>query len=398
MDANKGIRRRVLIVEDDRATRRLLVSILEPLFEICETSCGETVVNLVRDFRPDMVLLDIGLPGIDGYSVCRRIKHMHEAGNMQVIILTARDGASDLSLAIDQGADDYIVKPIDSTSLRARLQLHCGLIDARHAAQQYAAELTEKSTFVSEILEARRKEQQAIQDAAIFTLAKVAESRDHETGNHLIRISEYSGTLAAALVEHPDPAYRLTIQESLALPRLSTLHDIGKVGIPDSILLKPGKLDAEEWRIMESHTIIGWEILEEAVKHFPSANFLRGGAVVAKYHHERWDGTGYPCGLKGSEIPLLARIVSIADVFDALTSDRPYRDAWTPERARDLITQGSGTHFDPFLVTVFQSLFQEFCRIQNVFAESTTPVFQYVLQAQSKIPMAAASMFQPTLL
>lgn len=332
-------------------------------------------------FRPDIVLLDIGLPRVDGFSICRSIKRMERIFPCAVIIISGRSSNRDLELAIDQGADDYLIKPIDPTILLARLQLHEKLIDAREAARCYSSELANQSSRLTDVIESRRQEQQAIQDAAIFTLAKVAESRDNETGNHLIRISEFSGILSSALVNHPEPSRRLTSIESLSIPRLSTLHDIGKVGIPDSILLKPGKLDAEEWRIMQSHTVIGWEILEEAVQQFPSASFLRGAALIAKYHHERWDGSGYPSGLSGEDIPLAARIVALADVFDALTSDRPYRSAWSCDKTREHIIEGSGSHFDPMLVDVFIDRFEDFRRIQQVFSEASTPVFQYVLSA-----------------
>lgn len=348
-----------------------------------ESDGSDSVSEHCIKFRPDIVLLDIGLPRVDGFSICRSIKRMDRIFPCAVLIISGRSSNRDMELAIDQGADDYLVKPIDPTTLLARLQLHEKLIDAREAARHYSSELNNQSSRLTDVIESRYQEQQAIQDAAIFTLAKVAESRDNETGNHLIRISEFSGVLASALVDHPDASRRLSSAESLSIPRLSTLHDIGKVGIPDSILLKPGKLDAEEWRIMQSHTVIGWEILEEAVQHFPSASFLRGAALIAKYHHERWDGTGYPSKLKGEEIPLAARVVALADVFDALTSDRPYRSAWTCEKTREHILEGSGTHFDPVLVEVFRERFDDFKRIQRVFAEASTPVFQYVLSAQS---------------
>lgn len=392
MDSQVENKKRLLLVDDDASIRRLIRLVLKDRYLIEESDGTDSVSDLCLQFRPHIVLLDIGLPRVDGFSLCRSIKRMDSIFSCTVVIISGRSSNQDLELAIDQGADDYLVKPLDPTNLLARLQLHEKLIDAREAARFYSSELTSQSSRLTDIIESRRQEQQAIQDAAIYTLAKVAESRDNETGNHLIRISEFSGLLASALVNYPDPTRRLTSIESLSIPRLSTLHDIGKVGIPDSILLKPGKLDPEEWRIMQSHTIIGWEVLEEAVRQFPSASFLRGAAVIAKYHHEKWDGTGYPCGLKGEDIPLAARIVALADVFDALTSDRPYRSAWDCDRTREHIIEGSGKHFDPVLVEVFKERYEDFKRVQRVFAESTTPVFQYVLDAQSSFnasPIAA---------
>lgn len=382
MDLQIDRKKRLLLVDDDASIRRLIRMVLKDRYVIEESDGTSSVSDHCLKFRPDIVLLDIGLPRVDGFSICRSIKRMERIFLCAVVIISGRSSNRDLELAIDQGADDYLVKPIDPTTLLARLQLHEKLIDAREAARHYSSELNSQSSRLTDVIESRRQEQQAIQDAAIFTLAKVAESRDNETGNHLIRISEFSGVLSSALVDHPDATRRLTSAESLSIPRLSTLHDIGKVGIPDSILLKPGKLDAEEWRIMQSHTVIGWEILEEAVQQFPSASFLRGAALIAKYHHERWDGTGYPNGLRGDDIPLAARVVALADVFDALTSDRPYRSAWTSDKTREHIIEGSGTHFDPVLVEVFKERFDDFRRIQRVFAEASTPVFQYVLSGQ----------------
>ena len=375
---------RILIVDDDPAIRRLVRTVLANEYTLAEYDGTNSIVEQCIEFRPNIVLMDIGLPGADGLAICRCIKRMEMLREIQVIIVSGRSSSLDLELASDQGADDYLVKPIIPKQLIGRIQLHEKLLEAREAAGRYSKELADQSAMLSGVVESRRKEQQAIQDAAIFTLAKVAESRDNETGDHLIRISEFSGILASALVDHKDPARRLSSIESMAIPRLSTLHDIGKVGIPDAILLKPGKLDAEEWRIMQSHTVIGWEILEEAVRQFPSASFLRGAALIAKYHHERWDGTGYPCGLAGEDIPLPARIVAVADVFDALTSDRPYRQAWSCEKTRDHIIEGSGSHFDPILVDIFVERFDDFRSVQNLFAESTTPVFQFVLDGQSQ--------------
>ena len=392
VESQKEGNKRLLLVDDDAQIRRLIRLVLKDRYDIEESDGSDSVPDLCLRFRPHIVLLDIGLPRVDGFSICRSIKRMDSIFSCTVVIISGRSSNQDLELAIDQGADDYLVKPLDSTALLARLQLHEKLIDAREAARFYSSELTNQSSRLTDIIESRRQEQQAIQDAAIFTLAKVAESRDNETGNHLIRISEFSGILASALVDHPDVSRRLTNIESLSIPRLSTLHDIGKVGIPDSILLKPGKLDPEEWRIMQSHTIIGWEILEEAVRQFPSASFLRGAALIAKYHHERWDGTGYPCGLKGDDIPLAARIIALADVFDALTTDRPYRAAWECDRTRDHIIEGSGSHFDPALVEVFIDRYEDFKRVHHIFAEASTPVFQYVLNAQASLtasPIAA---------
>lgn len=392
MDISKHSEKRILVVDDDRAIRRIASRILGEHFQLSELSDGIDLFERFMEFRPDIVLLDIEMPGPDGFSLCRRLKTIPAAQQAQVIIISGRDTTNDLRLAYEQGADDYLLKPVSAAVLLARVQLHCNLLDARKAANSFSNELAETDSLVAEMMANRRDEQRSIQDASIFLLAKVAETRDTDTGNHLMRISQYCTVLAAALVDHADKHYRITYEESLAIGRLSILHDIGKVGIPDAVLLKPGKLTAEEWICMKRHTEIGAQILGEAVRHFPLTHFLRCGAVIAKYHHERWDGTGYPTGLAGHAIPLPARIVAVADVFDALTSDRPYRTAWTADQARDEIINGRGSHFDPVIADVFLDHYEEFCRIQKAFAEpcvsgkSFFPTFQEPLLASCLTP------------
>jgi putative two-component system response regulator len=223
-------------------------------------------------------------------------------------------------------------------------------------------EIESRNSHLRQLVEQHQQDVVAIQDTAVFTLAKIAESRDQETGGHLARMRAYSQILCDDLGTSGPYSRLIDKQFRDDLYRSSPLHDIGKVGIRDEILLKPGPLTPEEFGLMQQHTIIGANILDEAVSHTRGGGFLAMGALIARFHHEQFDGSGYPAGLVGEEIPLPARIVAVADVFDALTSERPYKSAFTPEKAREIIVQGSGTHFDPVIVDVFCRRFDDILR------------------------------------
>lgn len=363
----RRVSRRVLVVDDEMMLRRLTIAILggEGVYEIREASDGVEALEVASQWLPDVVLLDINMPRMDGFAACEALKGGLFHPVPQVIMVSGNSALNEQLRAFDCGADDYLVKPIERLEFRSRVQLHFRLREAQAIVNKSRRKLKKRLAELRQLSSERTKETLATQDVAIFTLAKVAESRDNETGMHLTRMREYSQLLALQL--RSDSPYAVEITDSFLddLYRSSPLHDIGKVGIPDAVLLKPGKLSPEEFAIMKQHAMLGANILKQAVQQSASGTFLTMAAVIAETHHERWDGSGYPAGLAGAAIPLPGRIVALADVFDALTSKRPYKQPWTAEAARDYIEEQSGRHFDPTIVEAFRRSFADFVSIQR---------------------------------
>jgi response regulator RpfG family c-di-GMP phosphodiesterase len=355
--------RRILIVDDDRTVRQLCCALFRREYELAEAVNGEDALQQARQFRPDLVLLDLVMPGLDGNETCRQLKLAVHDEPPQIIMVSARSSRQEQLRAFKAGADDYVVKPIDPHELTARVRLHFRLRNSLRSARRIRKRLARHHSQIARIAAERLQEVLATQDVAVFTLAKLAESRDYETGEHLYRMRTYSQILAEQL--QLDSPYAAVIDDRFLedLYRSSPLHDIGKVAISDNILLKPGPLTTDEFNTMKAHTAIGAGILDEAVTHSPCGGFLSMAAIIARYHHERYDGTGYPDGLAGHEIPLPARIVALADVYDALTSVRPYKDGYSAAEARRMIECESGHHFDPVIVEAFRQRFSDFARV-----------------------------------
>lgn len=346
----------VLIVDDLEANTRLLARLIEPKgFVVISAHGGEEALELVRDYPPDVILLDLMMPGVDGFEVCRTLKQSAATRRIPVIIITGVMEREANLRALEVGADDFVVKPFDSLLLLARIQnclrakqLQDQVIDYQHRLEEYNEKLREG-------IAERTAQLARTQHTTVFSLAKLAESRDVETGAHLERMRSYTRQIAMVLMDSGKfgGAISPSFVEHLFLS--CPLHDIGKVGIPDSILLKPGKLSPQEFEIMKTHTIIGGDTLQVADLESGSQSFLAMGRDIAYYHHERWDGLGYPKGLKGEEIPLAARITAVSDVYDALTCRRPYKEPFSHEKSVDIIVSGRGTQFDPEVVDAFLS-------------------------------------------
>ncbi len=290
-----------------------------------------------------MVISDWGMPRLDGLQLCSQIRKRDLSGYVYIILLTSHDGRKKVVEGMSAGADDFIAKPFNPAELLVRVR----------AGERVLALQT--------------------RDVAIFALAKLAESRDPETGAHLERVRRYSRALAEQLSKLPK--FFDTIDDKFIelIYLTSPLHDIGKVGIPDSVLLKPARLSAEEFEVMKTHAKIGAETLDAALREYPGATFLQMARDIAAAHHERYDGAGYPKGLRGDGIPLCGRIVALADVYDALTSKRIYKDAYGHEHARTIITSESGSHFDPDVVLAFLQCEAKFLAIREEFNEDSTP-------------------------
>ena len=346
---------RILIVDDSPEAIEVLAHALPEHCRRQAALSGEKAIRLLESSRdlPDLILLDVMMPGMDGYEVCRRIKLDERLKGIPVIYLSALTDTRDKVKAFEQGGVDYIEKPFKLEEVRARVETHLKL----HYLQK---EIEAYNKNLELMVEEKVKEISESQTATIFALAKLAESRDVDTGDHLLRIQDFCRLLADNLSRHSKYQDRINAEYIDNLQKASPLHDIGKVGIRDAILLKPGKLSPEEFEEMKGHTVIGADTLREVYQKYPGNYFIKIGIEIAQSHHEKWDGSGYPEGLCEEQIPLSARIMALADVYDALRSKRVYKEAFPHEKALEIILQGSGKHFDPLTVEAFQALEQAF--------------------------------------
>jgi putative two-component system response regulator len=380
---------RVLVVDDDPTARNAIAGLLRRFYDVATATSGEEALDMVARQPPAVVLLDIMMPGIDGYETCRRLKTEYAGKNIQVIMVSAASSGDEQSRAFDLGADAYMVKPFDPYVLCSEVRSQFRLREAVDRVMSIETEVESRCAEIERLIEDHNRHTSAMEDFVVFALAKLAESRDDDTGEHLIRVRSYSQALAEQLQRRSVYAAQITTQFLDGLYRTSPLHDIGKVAISDTILLKPGKLSRQEFEIMKTHTVLGAKTLEQVVSISECGGFLAMAIAVAKSHHERFDGTGYPEGLQGESIPLPARIVALADVFDALTSTRPYKPAYSPVHARRIICEESGTHFDPVIVTAFEAAFEEFLAIHDynrggLAATGSTMELDFPVQVSSK--------------
>lgn len=356
----------ILIVDDSPDSIALLSSLLKSDYRIKAAITGEKALEIAstKDM-PDLILLDIMMPGLDGYETCRRLKSNPETAGIPVIFLTAKTGNVDEERGFELGAEDYIIKPPSPAVLRARIRTHLRLKEVRDF-------LKDKNDYLEKEISRRTKEIGIIQDVNMIAMGSLAETRDNETGNHIRRTQRYIRILAEQLSDHPRFKEQLTKDTIDRLCKSAPLHDIGKVGIPDHILKKPGKLDNEEFNVMKTHTTIGRDAILTAEKNLttsPHSSFLSLARDIAWSHHEKWDGTGYPQGFSGDAIPLAGRLMAIPDVYDALISERVYKRAFTHEEAIDIIKQGVGTHFDPDIARAFLDISSQYKEIADFFTD-----------------------------
>lgn len=345
---NKSI---IILVDDDQETHALLIDMLRQCCgELLIYPFGELALLALENITPDLILLSTALPDMNGITLCWRLKQNLMLRDIPVIFLSASDNTENKVIAFDAGAVDYITKPFHFAELRARIALHIKLSVLQNRLE-------------TQWLMARKiKELSEAQLATIFALAKLAEQRDEDTGEHLERVRNYCRLLAERLGDGTPYAAHISPEFVECIQHASPLHDIGKVAIPDSILLKPNRLTPAEFEVMKTHTAIGAENLQLVYNQYSGNVFIGMGIEIALYHHERWDGTGYPDGLIGKNIPLSARIMALSDFYDALRSDRCYRRGFDHDQVRSLILEGVGTQFDPVLVGAFLDLEEQFRR------------------------------------
>jgi putative two-component system response regulator len=360
----------MLVVDDNEMNRDLLSRRLQRQgYNVCIAENGQKAIDIISQKPFDLVLLDIMMPEVNGYQVLEYMKSDVRLRHIPVIMISALDELESVVRCVELGADDYITKPFNPVLLRARIGACLEKKRLHDHEEQYRQKIEEHNQHLEEQVRKQVKEITTAQLAAIFAMSKLAESRDPETGEHLERMREYSKVLAQTLTIRP--RYRTVIDQKFIdnIYAASPLHDIGKVGVPDHILCKPGKLTPEEWEAMKTHTLIGASTLLEVDRQHPGNDLIRMGVQIAGGHHEKWNGSGYPNGLAGEEIPLVARILALGDVYDALTSKRCYKEAFSHEKSRDIIIADSGTHFDPDVVGAFLEAEEEFRRIRAYYQD-----------------------------
>ncbi|MDD2290812.1 MAG: two-component system response regulator [Aliarcobacter sp.] len=361
---NKTNKQTILVVDDTPDNLFLVSNLLKDLYIVKVANNGEKALKyLFESTAPDLILLDIMMPILSGYDVIKKIKEDSVLKDIPVIFLTAKNSIEDEKIGFELGAADYITKPISPPILKARVKTQL----ENKAASDF---LKDKNQFLEDEIKKRTKEVVAIQNVTIFAMASLAETRDNETGNHIRRTRTYVKILALKLQNHPKFKDFLTDEMIDTLFKSAPLHDIGKIGIPDYILLKKGKLTPEEFEIMKTHTTLGKQAIEHAENQLGyEVCFLRIAKEIAYLHHEKYDGSGYPLGLKGDEIPICARLMCVADVYDALISKRVYKDKIEHEKAVEIMKEGRGTHFDPDILDAFLELQKEFEDIAKSFID-----------------------------
>lgn len=336
----------VLVVDDTPENIDLLAGILSSDYKVRAATTGERALHIAQSKPPDMILVDIMMPGMDGYEVCRRLKQDITTSRIPVIFITTMSSAEDERRGLELGAVDYITKPFSPAIVAARVKTHLALYDQNRSLE--------------EAVQVRTAELNDTRLEIIRRLGRAAEFKDNDTGLHVIRMSHYARIVAEKM--------GLGKEQVELIYQASPMHDIGKIGISDYILSKPGPLSGEEWVQMKLHPAIGAEIIGEH-----GSDLLTLARVIALTHHEKWDGSGYPRGLQGGDIPLAGRIVAVADVFDALTNDRPYKAAWSIDEAVATIREGSVLHFDPAVVEAFMQGLPQIIDISSTYYERQQP-------------------------
>jgi len=349
----------ILAIDDDPIVLNQIVSILKEDYLVRPVTSGEVALKFLETHQVNLILLDCNMPdGMSGFEVLAKLQEIPEYKSIPVIFLTGSVDGDDEVTALTSGAMDYLLKPIKEKSLAKRVSLQLELQEYRNELEQLVAERTEDLIRANIKLMERER-------ITLDLLARAGDLRDHDTGEHIARTTNYVRIIAEDLMNNPKEGYELTRQKMLDIVEAAKLHDIGKVAMPDGVLLKPGKLTDAEFEIIKTHPVHGANLLNEAVKKLGNDDLLKEASNIAYAHHEKWDGTGYPRGLAGEDIPLSARIASIADVFDALSSERPYKTAFEIEQAFDILYKDSDTHFDPYLIEVVKRHEKDFDEVRS---------------------------------
>ena len=361
----------ILVVDDTPDNLTLMSGLLKQTYSVKLAINGEKALQLAgAASKPDLIILDIMMPGMSGFEVCERLKSEAGTRDIPVIFLTAMTSTEDERRGLELGAVDFITKPVNPPIVMARVATHLQV----KAAADF---LRDKNEYLDSEVQRRGRELAAIQDVTILAMASLAETRDNDTGNHIRRTQHYLRLLANRLRNHPRFQRSLDERTIDMLFKSAPLHDIGKVGIPDRILLKPGRFEPHEFEIMKTHCKLGRDAIQHAEDQLGvEVEFLRYAKEIAYFHQEKWDGSGYPEGIAGDLIPVSARLMAIADVYDALISRRVYKEGMPHEKAVAIIAEGRGTHFDPDMVDAFLALAENFREVALRYADSNEELAQ----------------------
>ena len=356
-------RKTVFIVDDDMTNLTVGADALAGYYNAFTFNSGSLLLKRLKRQIPDLILLDVDMPDMNGYEVIRHIKSDSETGNIPVIFLTSKNDFESELEGLSLGAIDYIIKPFSPPLLLKRIEVHLLVESQKTELQNFNNNLLEMVEVKTKMVEEKTKMVVELQNAIIKTLTRLVDRRDDITGGHIERTQRYMEVMLGKILESDIFKEESLLWDLKLIVQSTQLHDIGKIAIRDSILLKPGKLTDEEFEIIKTHTSVGEDVISEIEKNTSEHEFLEYAKVFAATHHERWDGNGYPRGLKGEEIPVLGRTMAIVDVYDALVSDRPYKKAFSHEEAVGIITDGKGKHFDQRLVELFLSVSDQFNHI-----------------------------------
>jgi len=329
---------KILVVDDNLANLKNIQLQISDQYQVILAKSGVQALQICAQRVPDLILLDIDMPEMDGFTALKQFKDSPILSRIPVIFLTANHDIATEVRALESGAVDFISKPVEKNILLHRMQLHLSLARYRHDLENTVKEL---------------------EDSIVLSFSEMIESRDKSTGDHIQRARLFVNILGKELIRQGHFSTELNDQELALMARGALLHDIGKIGVSDTILLKPGRLDDQEFAVMKSHTTIGAKILQTMYERTPTQQYLKYAINIAESHHEKYDGSGYPHGLKGEEIPLCSRIMAVADVYDAVVADRIYRKAMSAQESFNLIVAGKGTHFDPLVIGAFEAIHEK---------------------------------------
>ena len=356
---NVNNKKQTIILVDDNLTNLMIgENVLSDVYNVITLNSGLRLFPMLDKIEPDLILLDIEMPDMDGYEVIKRLKADPETAYIPVIFLTSLDNEDTEYHGLSLGAIDYIAKPFSPPLLLKRIEAHLLL-------QTQKRELIYINNHLEIIVEEKTRTIVDLKNVLISTMAELVEHRDEITGGHIERTKQYLKVLMDAMKKYNVYQEEMELVDEDLVLQSSQLHDLGKISVSDSILFKPGKLTSEEFEEIKKHAAFGGKIISGIMSKTPESDFLQYAKIFAETHHERWDGSGYPRGLKGYEIPLFGRLMAIADVYDALATDRPYKKAFSHSEAAKIIQDGSGSHFDPVLVDLFTKVHHEFVRVAN---------------------------------
>jgi len=355
----------VLLVDDDKISLSLGTRVLETDYEVFTADSSARMFKILESIIPDLILLDIKMPDMNGYDTIKKLKEEDSTKNIPVIFLTGKSSPNDELMGLSLGAVDYIIKPFTPPLLLKRIEVHLLVERQKKELEIQKRDLIRFNRGLIEMVEAKTQTVLELQDAVMKTFSELIESRDGVTGDHIGRTQEYLRVLIDEMKSNPLYGRQIETWDTLLILQSAQLHDVGKIAIKDSILLKPGKLTEDEHEMIKMHVAFGEHIIDNIMKQTHERVFLEQARVLVSTHHERWDGSGYPKGLKHREIPLLGRMMALVDVYDALISDRPYKKAYDHDEVVRIITEANGTQFDPDLISIFLSVSDKFRAISR---------------------------------